>query len=124
MSTTFPACTNAGLLDRRIALETFTETMNEYGELIPEWRPLMEVWAQRRVLTGREVFESGQEQAVVDTRFRIRAIRGGLDPGMRVRDGLWLYDVLSVTPDGREEMLELACRARDDKAPVPHGKRR
>jgi SPP1 family predicted phage head-tail adaptor len=118
MSTSFPAITDAGRLDRRIRLQTFTETVNEWGEVIPTWSDLAEVWAQRRVLAGREVYESGQEQAVVDTRFLIRD-RPGIEPRMRLIDGAWTYDILAVLPQGREEGLELLCRARDQQAPLP-----
>jgi SPP1 family predicted phage head-tail adaptor len=118
VSSTYPAVTDAGQLDRRVRLQSFTTTTDEWGEIIETWVDLATVWAARRIESGREVFESGQEQAVVDTRFLIRYLPG-IEPRMRLIDGAWTYDILAVLPRGREAGLELVCRARDAQAPLP-----
>jgi SPP1 family predicted phage head-tail adaptor len=120
MSTTFPAITNAGQLDRRIQILHFTEVYDEYGQLIQDWVPIAEVWAARRDEAVSEVLVSGALTAVVSSKFRIR-YRQGLTEGMRVVDlgQNRTYEVLGIVWEDRDEALTLSCRAYGLTIPLP-----
>jgi SPP1 family predicted phage head-tail adaptor len=107
MPTTYPAILDAGRLDRRITLQVFTSTTDEYGEVIETWTDLAEVWAEVRPLRGVERVEAAQLAAQVDTRFTIR-YRDDLAPGRhRITYQGRRYNIQAVLELGRREALQL-----------------
>lgn len=107
MPTTYPAILDAGRLDRRITLQAFTSTTDDYGEVIETWTDLAEVWAEVRPLRGVERVEAAQLAAQVDTRFTIR-YRDDLAPGRhRITYQGRLYNIQAVLELGRREALQL-----------------
>jgi SPP1 family predicted phage head-tail adaptor len=100
----------AGRLDRRVILQTRSlASVNAFGEKIPSWSTLAEVWAERRDITGREFFAAGQQHAEASAAFRIR-YKAGLTTINRIVDGSVTYDVLHIAEIGRREGLEIVCK--------------
>src|SRR3970282_1169961 len=100
----------AGTLARhRIAIEEATEAQDGYGAAIPTWGMLATVWAEKKDLSGRELFQAQQVNAQTTTQFTIRH-RGDVTAKMRVKhDGIY-YNVESwQDPDGLEVMMILLC---------------
>ena len=80
MSTTRPALFNAGTLDRRITLQTFATTQDEYGDVLETWADEVTLWADVQLLAGLERVQAAQTMAVMDARFIVRW-RADIQPG-------------------------------------------
>lgn len=98
----------AGDLRERVTLQQRAETLDSIGENTAGWVDLVTVWANAEPLSGREYFAAGQQQQVVDVRFRIR-YRSDVTGLMRV---VWRgepHDILGppINVGGRREYLEL-----------------
>lgn len=96
----------AGPLDRRVTLQRFTETRDEYNEPIVAWTDLATVSAQVVQQSGREFLSADQTQAERRVLFRLRWFDGVtvLD---RVSYGGRLHNIEEVKELGRREGLEL-----------------
>jgi SPP1 family predicted phage head-tail adaptor len=96
----------AGGLDRRVTLQRFTVTTDDYGEEIQTWSDLATVFAEVRQQSGREFFAAAQEQAARLVVFFIRWF-----PGLTVLDRVsyadTLHDIVEVREIGRRDGLEL-----------------
>ena len=102
----------AGRMDRRITLQSFTETPNAIGEPVKTWANLASVpdmWAEVTPLRGAELFASQQIAGEADTRFRVR-YRDDLGAEMRVVYEGANYDIQSILEIGREEGLEILAK--------------
>lgn len=96
----------AGALDRRVTIERFTVTQDEYGEEIEEWAPLTTVSAQVIQQSGREFLAAEAMQAEVRVLFRLRWI-DDIRETDRVSYGDRLHNIQEVKELGRREGLEL-----------------
>jgi SPP1 family predicted phage head-tail adaptor len=97
----------AGKLDRQITLQAATATGNAYGEDVTTWGDNLQVWANVRHQTAREVFLADQQQARQTLIFTIR-YRAGITAGKhRVQYEGVTYDITGVMPIGRREGLQL-----------------
>jgi SPP1 family predicted phage head-tail adaptor len=99
----------AGDLNRRVTLQTATETQDGAGQPIPAWSDVATVWAAVEPLEGRELFAAQQINAEAIVMVRIR-YRPGVRPKMRVLYGSRLLGIISVIDPGeRHEELRLLC---------------
>ncbi len=96
----------AGALDRRVTIERYTVTQDEYGEQIETWAPLAIVSAQVVQQSGREFLAAEQVQAEVRVLFRTRWIEGVQETD-RVSYGDRLHNIQEVKELGRRDGLEL-----------------
>ncbi|MEN7549315.1 phage head closure protein [Rapidithrix thailandica] len=110
----------AGKLDRRITLERFTVTQDDYGQEIKTWEVLASVWAavnaESRQTKGNERFEAHQQVAVSEHIFQIRYLPGltsTTDEKMRIVYRNALYNILDVKEIGRREGLEIITEKKD-----------
>lgn len=96
----------AGPLDRRVTIQRFTETRNEYNEPIAVWTDLATLSAQVIQQSGREFLSADQTQAERPVLFRLRWLDGVtvLD---RVSYGGRVHNIQDVKELGRQEGLEL-----------------
>ena len=97
----------AGRLRHRITIQRKTEARDSYGDAVPTWSDVAEVWAEILSVTGREEYLSEQHRETGQWRIRIRK-RDGMNGTMRVLHGDEVYDVLAVLPDQwktREQIL-------------------
>jgi SPP1 family predicted phage head-tail adaptor len=100
----------AGELRSRVALQTATETQDDYGAPVPSWATTATVWGEVVDLSGREYFAAQQVNAEVSTRIRIRYL-AGVVPKMRAVANGRTFDILAVLdPDGRKRELHLMCK--------------
>jgi SPP1 family predicted phage head-tail adaptor len=122
MTLAAPAITDPGKLDRRITLQKYTSTTNEFGELIETWEDIGSCWASKRELAGTERFAAAQLQAQVDTVFTIR-YRSDVEPRWRAVCEGETYDIQSIAELNRREFLMLETLWRDpgvDPAAASH----
>lgn len=100
----------AGPLDRRVTIQRYTETRDEFNEPIMTWADLATVSARVVQQSGREFLSADQTQAERRVLFRLRWIDGVtvLD---RVSYTGRLHNIQDVKELGRREGLELMTLA-------------
>jgi SPP1 family predicted phage head-tail adaptor len=106
----------AGRLDRRVTLERFTETRDQFNEPVKGWTPLATVWASYEPLSDGERFRASETAAGASARFVIRWSQdvSSLNPKDRlVFEGV-VHELVRVKEIGRREGLELTTAARAD----------
>lgn len=98
----------AGALDRIIAVERSTDTVNDLGQVVASWAPVATLRAQLVQSSTAEFmrnFGASTETAIV---FRTRFL-AGVTPADRVSyDGAYL-NIVEVKELGRRKALELRC---------------
>lgn len=81
-----------GNLRERVTIQQASETRNALGESVQAWSTFAERWAQVEGISAREFLLSGQQQAEVSHRVRLRYVTG-LTTQMRF---LWRGRVLEI----------------------------
>lgn len=106
----------AGNLDRRIVLQRFTSTRDDYNEEVRTWTTLATRSASYEPLSDGERLRASEVGATASARFVIRhsTAVADLDPKDRlVFDGV-TYAILHVKELGRREGIEITAVARAD----------
>jgi len=107
----------AGRLDRRIELQSKTETRDSFGAAIPTWTAYTTVWAEVKSegQAGARNNEADTEQSRSERVFKIR-YGPIVEPEHRVlHDGL-TYRIKAVNEISRREGLELRTERYEDDA--------
>lgn len=106
----------AGDLDRRITIERFTSTKNEFNEPVETWSPLATVWAQFKDasdLTKVEYLGAEQVSAFHMSRFVIRSssVTKTVSPVDRISYGghIWNIKGTKETAEGRNRFIEITA---------------
>lgn len=101
----------AGLLNRRITIQSPSATQDEYGQLTPQWDDLIHTWASIRAATSKEVFAASgftsEVSHIITIRYRpavtIRSKYRALFNGR-------VFNIQTVTdPDESKAQLKLLC---------------
>ena len=101
----------AGRLRHRIIIQerSTAVTRGDYGEETQGWKTYKQVWSEIDPPKSREFFATGQTQAEVTTRVRIRYLPD-IDPRMRIKFGARYLNINSiVNPDERNKELIMMC---------------
>lgn len=106
----------AGSLDRRITLQRFTETRDEYNEPVKTWATLATRAASYEPLSDGERFRASETAANASARFVIRhsAAVADVNPKDRVLFNGDPLEIVHVKEIGRREGLEITTGARAD----------
>lgn len=106
----------AGRLDRRIRIERFTVTRDDFNAPSEAWATLTTVWASVRQFTGYERNLADQVQGHAATVFTIRhsSTVADVNPKDRVVYDGRTFNIEAVAEIGRREGLALSCIARVD----------
>ena len=101
----------AGRLNRRVTLQSPSQSVDEIGQPIPGWTDVATLWADIRMKSGLEAIKAGAPVSTVQASIRVR-YRAGITAGMRVVHNLTAYEILAVQPDvGGREYVDLVCQA-------------
>jgi len=96
----------AGPMDRRITIQQNTGQIDDYGQEIPQWSDLDEIWSQVVPLRGNERYAAQQPGALSAMKFAIR-YRSDVTEQMRILyDGRY-YDITYIEELGRQDGLML-----------------
>lgn len=108
----------AGSLDRRIVLERYTSTPDEYNEPVLAWTTLATRWASYEPIRDGEKFGASETAASLSARFIIRhsPAVADLNPKDRLTFEGVVHQILNVKPIGRREGIEITTAARADGA--------
>jgi SPP1 family predicted phage head-tail adaptor len=99
----------AGRLNRRVTLQSPSQSVDELGQPIPGWTDVATVWADIRMKSGLEAIKAGAPVSVVQASIRVR-YRTGITAGMRVVHNLVAYEIKAVLPDvGGREYVDLVA---------------
>lgn len=96
----------AGELDRKIVIQSATETRDAYGAVTYTWGTFAEVWAKKKDLRGDEYFAAQQVNAKIDAIFTIRWLSGLLET-MRISYDSKIWDIRNINELGRREGFEI-----------------
>lgn len=102
----------AGLLDRKITLQTQTETLNSFREVVKTWTDLVTVRAQVTPMRGNEIYKADRPVSLKTTKFVIR-YRTDLDEEVRIKYKNEYYNVVHIAEIGRRVGLELTAELVD-----------
>lgn len=101
----------AGELDRKITIEQFIESQDDFGQPIKAWSTWQTPWAKVEVLNANENIDGAARSAVSNVRFTIRW-RAGLHSKMRISYDGEIYNIRSVgEPDRRNTIVIEATTA-------------
>lgn len=89
---------NSGSFRHRILLQTFTETENDMGDTIEDWKDFKTVWAMIKTLKGREYVSAAAVSNENTVRFVIRYTTG-INPDMRIIHRDRIFEIESVIND-------------------------
>lgn len=96
----------AGSLDRRVTIQSPSESKNSIGEGVKSWSTVATVWAAIEPLSSRELLAQRREVSDVSTRIRIR-YRPGITAAMRIVHGSNVYRIDGSPIDVEDEQREL-----------------
>lgn len=99
----------AGKLDRRISIQTATDTQDAYGQAVSVWATTYTVWADVWPLPYTEQVEGDRKTEQTMFKIRIRW-QTGVVPTMRVSYGSYYYDIISIEEGNRQEYLDLIVK--------------
>jgi SPP1 family predicted phage head-tail adaptor len=101
-----------GKLDRRIVIQSGTETVTSNGERTESWTTFHTCWAGLDYGAGDEEYDAGQLTALNEIAFKIR-YKSGVLAKMRVSYDSFYYDILHVTEVDRQRYLIIKATKRD-----------
>ena len=100
-----------GRLNTLVTIQSYTETVNTFGERVQTWTTLATVWANvdDRLSQSSEVAESGQETIRQRVDFTIRNL-STVNERNRVNAGNKLYDIESIMTSDDKQYMTLQTR--------------
>jgi len=102
----------AGQLDRRITIQTFSETTDTFGQQVKTYSTLASVWANVKEKGGASLGEKEEGDMLASTKrveFIIR-YRTDVNAEMRVSYNSNIYKIQSIlNADARKAYLKLVC---------------
>jgi len=107
--------TSIGLLDRRVAFQTLTETKNDFNEPVQGWSTSFTAWASVMPLKQVEQFSAGGLRPERMSVFRIR-YRTGVVETMRLSFDSKYYRIVGIAEIRRREFLDVTAEAVDSGA--------
>lgn len=106
----------AGKMDRRITLERFVTSSDQYNEPVKAWGALATRWASYEPISDGERFRAGETAATASARFVIRysSAVADINPKDRLTFDGDTWQILHVKEIGRREGLEISATVRAD----------
>ena len=99
----------AGQLDRRITIQTFSETTDNFGQEVKSFSTLDSVWANVVERVGREGEDGEMIAATKKVEFIIR-YRTDVDEEMRILYNSNTYKIQAIqSADARKAFLKIVC---------------
>ena len=99
----------AGQLDRRITIQTFSETTDNFGQEVKSFSTLASVWANVVERVGREGEDGEMIAATKKVEFIIR-YRTDVDEEMRITYNSNTYKIQAIqSADARKAFLKIVC---------------
>lgn len=99
----------AGQLDRRITIQTFSETTDTFGQEVKSFSTLAQVWANVVEKVGSEGEDGDMIASTKKVEFIIR-YRTDVDEEMRISYNNNIYKIQAIqSADARKAFLKIVC---------------
>lgn len=103
----------AGQLDRRITIQSYTTTTDDFGEVVKSFTTLANVWAKVEEKRGGEGEDGNQLVATKKVEFLIR-YRSDIDEQMRISYNNETYKIETIlNADARKAFQKIITRWAD-----------
>lgn len=103
----------AGQLDRRITIQSFTTTTDDFGEVVKSFTTLANVWAKVEDKRGNEGEDGNQLVATKRVEFLIR-YRSDINEQMRIQYNNETYKIEAIlNADSRKAFQKIVTRWAD-----------
>ena len=103
----------AGQMDRRITIQTFTTTTDDFGEVVKSFTTLAEVWAKVEEKRGNEGEDGNQIVATKRVEFLIR-YRSDINEQMQIQYTNETYKIEAIlNADSRKAFQKIVTRWAD-----------
>ena len=103
----------AGQMDRRITIQTFTTTTDDFGEVVKSFTTLAEVWAKVEEKRGNEGDDGNQIVATKRVEFLIR-YRSDINEQMQIQYNNETYKIEAIlNADSRKAFQKIVTRWAD-----------
>lgn len=102
---------NPGELNRKITLQSKTDTTDANGYDKPTWADVKTVWAAIKTTGSREFYAAQKQNAEITAVFKIR-YGTVVDTQMRIRYGSRIFEILG-TNNVNEANIELQISAKE-----------
>lgn len=102
---------NAGMMDRRITVQTYSTSNNDWNHPVKTWSDLTSVWASKTDKRETEVNELNQTVAITRSIFTIRHLANLSTTARIVYDGD-NYEILGIKELGRREGMQITTERR------------
>lgn len=117
---------SAGKLDRRIALQRYMETRDDFNNPVLTWAALATVSASKEDIRDSERMAAQETGSEITTRFQIRWSTAVADLNTKDRlefpiDSGRYFNIVAVKEIGRREGIEISAAARADDGPSEGG---
>lgn len=91
----------AGKYNRRIKIQQWAETTDEFGGVIEGWEDYATVWARVEPVSGREYWQAAQVQAegTIQVTVRTSAKMRAVDPTYRILHDGRVLEITHIIPD-------------------------
>lgn len=96
-----------GLRRNRIEIQRSIETVNKYGERVPDWQTVIETKADVLHKSGARILDVHELTPSYSVDFRIRKYHK-VDEEMRVILKEKKYRILAILPDEEKQMITLS----------------
>lgn len=100
----------AGRLSARVNIEQRAAGVDAIGQPVETWSLVAAVWADIRMLSGKEMLRAGMDTSAVRASVRIRYC-AGINAGMRLGTGSTYYNIRAVMPDPKRQYIDLVCES-------------
>lgn len=99
-----------GRMDRRVTLQDRSVSPSSFGEPVPAWVDVAELWAAIEPLGSSEIWRAQAAESDATHRVTIR-YRAGVTSRMRLIYGSRTFEIDSVANEGeKDRVLTLVCR--------------
>jgi head-tail adaptor len=106
---------NIGAMDRTIQLQRRTLSQDSTGEMVESWTNDHLCFARRIIKQGKTTLQDKQEVAWKDVTYQTYYVPGITEANHRLVDGSEIYSIISVMEMGRQDGLEILCKAKDNQ---------
>ena len=100
----------SGELRHKIDIETFDETVNDFGEVKQSWKVFKTTWAKILPKTAKEFMSGDKETSALTHKVVVRYISGVL-PNMRIKFKERVFEVHApINFEEKNEYLLILCK--------------
>lgn len=99
-----------GKLSKRIKIQKFGQSKNEYGEFEELWEDFKEVWAEIKPVSGNQFFAAKQINSEISHNVYIR-YRTDLKPSMRIKFKERVFEILYLmNVNEGNRLMQIYCK--------------